>query len=119
MGCRVGVPDAELAVEQPLELNVKIWPLRGFDEMGDRIEATVDYAAVCGRLTEVARARPRRLIETLASELVDVLLGEFACRAAFVEVRKRILPETEWVAVQCFRRRAGDGLGGGGAGVAG
>jgi len=101
--CQVGVPDDEMAVPQKLLVDVTILAPMRFEALGDEIDATVDYAAVCVRLSALASEKPRRLIETLASDMTHVLLKEFGASAATVQIRKFILPNTEHVAVRCHR----------------
>jgi len=97
----IGVPDAERMEAQEIEIDIRIQPTRSFAEMQDDISLTVDYAAVCQRVSEVAAERPRRLIESLAQEICEMILKEFAATSAEVEIRKFILPETRYVAVRC------------------
>ena len=97
----IGVPDAERMEAQEIEIDIRIQPTKSFAEMQDNISLTVDYAAVCQRVSEVAAERPRRLIESLAQEICEMILKEFAATSAEVEIRKFILPETRYVAVRC------------------
>ena len=97
----IGVPDAERMEAQEIEIDIRIQPTKSFAEMQDNISLTVDYAAVCQRVSEVAAERPRRLIESLAQEVCEMILKEFAATSAEVEIRKFILPETRYVAVRC------------------
>lgn len=96
----IGVPDAERMEAQEIEMDIRIQPTRSFAEMQDDINLTVDYSAVCQRVSEVAAERPRRLIESLAQEICEMILKEFAATLAEVEIRKFILPETRHVAVR-------------------
>jgi FolB domain-containing protein len=96
----IGVPDAERMEAQEIEIDIRIQPTKSFAEMQDNISLTVDYAAVCQRVSEVAAERPRRLIESLAQEVCEMILKEFAATSAEVEIRKFILPETRYVAVR-------------------
>jgi dihydroneopterin aldolase len=97
----VGVPDDERKNSQRLEVDAVLTPLNTFAEIADAIERTVDYDAAIQRIAMVARSRPRRLIETLAKEIAEMLVADFPARRAEVEVRKFILPETTYVAVRC------------------
>ena len=72
-------------------------------EIRAHIEATIDYAAVCEALKTLAAARPRKLVETLAEEIAADLLSRFPIRHVAVEVRKFILPETDYVAIRIER----------------
>jgi dihydroneopterin aldolase len=100
---RMGVPDDERAVAQRLELDVWMWPERGFRDLGDELGGTVDYGVVAERCREVAGERERRLIETLAEEVAEVLLAGWRLRAVRVTVRKFILADCGSVAVTVER----------------
>lgn len=100
---RIGVPDEERLDEQELEFDLRIQPARAFVDMQDRLEDTIDYAKVCERVAEIASAKPRKLIETLADEIAEMILSEFHARRVEVELRKFILPQTRHVAVRCVR----------------
>jgi dihydroneopterin aldolase len=102
----VGVPDEELASAQEIHFDLTITPLVGFGEAGDDLSRTVDYAAVVSSVEEIVRARPRRLIETLAYDVASVVIDHFAAASVTVEIRKFILPQTDWVAVRCSLSRA-------------
>ncbi len=102
---RVGVPDAEREQPQRLTVSLTMVPANEFGAMDDDVARTVDYATVATVIRELAAARPRRLIETLASEIADAVLERFACRHVALELRKYILPETEYVAVRLRRTK--------------
>jgi len=97
----IGVPEEERASAQELVLDIKLESNTPFAALGDDLEKTVDYAAVAARVNSIVEERPRHLIETLASDIVSALLAEFPARAATVEIRKFILPNTDHVAVRC------------------
>ncbi|HEU4679466.1 MAG TPA: dihydroneopterin aldolase [Terrimicrobiaceae bacterium] len=101
----VGVPDEERQNPQRLEVDAVLTPSNSFGEIADDINRTVDYHAVIRRIARLAETPPRRLIETLAQEIAAMLIAEFPAQRAEVEVRKFILPETEYVAVRCARDR--------------
>ncbi len=101
----VGVPDEERAAAQRLTANLVLEPIAGFSDLGDRIEAAVDYFQVARAVQALARARPRRLIETLAEEIAADLLARFPLRSVEIELRKYILPDTAFVAVRLRRDR--------------
>lgn len=108
VNCLIGVPDEERAGPQEIELDLTIEPHAPFDTMNDDVGNTVDYAMVCNRLGDEAAARPRRLIETLAVDLARLVLREFPCRAVTIDIRKFILPETDWVGVRHSLRSTED-----------
>lgn len=106
---RVGITEVERQESQQLLINVIITPSKAFTELADDITRTVDYYEVSRRIIHLAGDRPRKLIETLAVEIVDLVLAEFAANRVEVEVRKFILPDTEYVAVRYARDRDGAG----------
>ena len=101
----IGVPDEERAAAQRLTVSLVLEPIRGFSDLGDALENTVDYFRVCEEVKALALARPRRLIETLAGDIAALLLARFALRAIEVELRKYILPDTAFVAVALRREK--------------
>lgn len=102
---QIGVPDEERSRPQKLLVDVVLIPVTAFRELGDDIALTVDYDAAAKRIQALAGERPRRLIETLAVEIAEMLLEEFPARRATIEVRKFILPHTEHVSARCSRER--------------
>jgi len=103
LSARVGVPDEERNEPQRLTVNISIFPKRGFAGLEDRIENTVDYFALSRRIKQLAAERPRKLIETLGEEICACILEEFAVSGVALELRKYILPDTEYVAVRLCR----------------
>lgn len=99
----IGVPDEERAEPQTLEADIVIRVAGRFEAMADEISATIDYAAAAARLQQLAASKPRRLIETLAAEMAECMLSEFHAAGVTVDLRKRILPETDHVAVRVVR----------------
>ena len=99
----IGVPDEERANPQTLWISVKMRPSLGFHGLCDDVRNTVDYYEVSRRLTELAAKRPRHLIETLATEIADTLLCFYPIAFVEITVEKRIIPETEYVAVKIKR----------------
>ena len=100
---RIGVPEEERAAPQRLTVTLTLEPKTDFRALKDRIEETIDYAAVCEAVKALAAARPRKLVETLAEEIAAELLGKFPLRRLTVEVRKFILPDTRHVAIRIER----------------
>jgi dihydroneopterin aldolase len=96
----IGVPDEERAQPQRIHLDITIVPRVPFDALDDDITRTVDYDAASQSIVRLAQARPRRLIETLASEISHMLIRDYPASAATVEIRKVILPNTKYVAVR-------------------
>ena len=105
LSAHIGVPDEERAQAQRLTVNLVLEPTRGFEGIGDDLARTVDYFAVCEVVRQLTAAHPRRLIETLAEEIAAMLLVCYPLEAVVVEVRKYILPDTQFVAVRLRRER--------------
>lgn len=102
---RIGVPDEERAEPQQVHATLRMTPLRGFGNLDDDIALTVDYHQVALEIEQLAAARPRRLIETLATEIAGFLLTNHPLSHVAVSIEKRILPHTECVAVHIERSR--------------
>lgn len=105
LSAKIGVPDEERANAQRLVVNLTMYPTRGFSDLRDNVDNTVDYYLVTRAVKEFASQRECRLIETLAEEIASLLLERFPLSAVEVELRKFILPDTAHVAVRI--RRAG------------
>ena len=80
-------------------------PVCDLRALDDRLENTVDYFVLAECVKSLAAERPRRLLETLAGEIADTLLARFPLRSVELELRKFILPDTAYVAVQIQRAR--------------
>lgn len=102
---RIGVPDDERAAPQTLKVDLEITPPLDFDAMDDEVGRTIDYHRVCVEIRRLAATGERRLIETLAAQIATLVVRDFGALQVRVSLRKFILPETEWVGVECLRRR--------------
>lgn len=103
LSAHIGVPAEERAHPQRLTVSLTLYPARGFGELADSIENTVDYFQVCRVVQAVARSRPRQLIETLAEDIAREVLSAFAVALVELELRKYILPDTAYIAVRIQR----------------
>lgn len=101
---RIGVPDEERAEPQVLKVDLEMTPGTEFAAMGDEVAETIDYHRVCIEVRKLAAQGERKLIETLASEIADRIIDDFGGVRVRVRIRKFILPETEWVGVECERQ---------------
>jgi 7,8-dihydroneopterin aldolase/epimerase/oxygenase len=101
----IGVPDEERSVSQTLLITVRMTPSQGFDGLSDEISRTIDYYQVSQEIEALAAARPRKLIETLATDIADHLLGNHPLQHVAISIEKHILPNTECVAVHIERGR--------------
>ena len=103
LSARIGITEAEREHPQRLTVSLTLFPRRDFSALEDRIANTVDYDAVCSEVRSLSSQTPRHLLETLAQEIARTLLATFPLRAVEVELRKFILPKTEFVAVKIRR----------------
>lgn len=101
----VGVPDQERAKAQEIHISLRIGIRTVFSAMADDIARTLDYAAVAAEVRSLAGQRPRRLIETLASEIADQTMSHAEVTRVEVLVEKFIVPDTDCVAVRLLRTR--------------
>jgi dihydroneopterin aldolase len=102
--CHIGVPDEERALPQQLWITVRMQPSQGFIGLQDKVQNTVDYYEVSLKIAELASKKPRHLIETLATDLAEMLLTSYPIKAVNLEIEKRILPNAQYVAVKIHRR---------------
>ncbi len=99
----IGVPDGERASAQEVAICLTMVPELAMGGLGDSIDKTVDYFAVSQRVAEIAGEGERKLIETLAEDVAEALLREFALDSVVVEVRKFILENADYVSVKLER----------------
>lgn len=99
----IGVPNQERATPQTVWISLWLTPSKTFDQLNDSISQTIDYAQVACEVGRVANATPRHLIETLATDLAKHLLANYPILSLTVKIEKKILPDTEFVAVKITR----------------
>ncbi len=100
---QIGVPDSERARWQNVEVDITVVPQNGFAGLEDDLEKTIDYERLSLDLRDVASARPRKLIETLAVEMAEHVLQHYPVREVSLTIRKFVLPGTRWVSVSVTR----------------
>lgn len=100
---RVGVPEEERAVPQRLLITIEMGHEFADAARTDDISNTIDYHSVSRRLLGFSEGRSWKLIETLASDIADLIKGEFGVRTVSVEIKKFVLPEAAYVAVRLSR----------------
>jgi FolB domain-containing protein len=101
----IGATDEEQKRPQRLKVSFTMEPKRGLRGLNDDLANTVDYDAACRAVKSLASTGKRRLIETLAEDIAALLLRDYPLAAVEVELRKYILPDTDFVAVR-IRREA-------------
>ena len=101
----IGATDEEQKRPQRLRVSIVIEPQRGLTGLGDELANTIDYAEVSQTLKSLAVLGKRRLVETLAEDIADLVLKTYPVLAVEVELRKFILPDAEFVAVRIRREK--------------
>jgi len=102
---RVGVLDEERAKTQKLSVDLIIYPIVPLQGLSDDITRTVDYDRVATAVRDAAEEGTRRLIETLAEDIAGVVLGFGGVEKVEVELKKYVLPNTDYVSVTVCRNR--------------
>lgn len=102
---RVGVPEEERREPQRLLLTVEMRSDFSGAIKTDSIAATVDYFAVSQALLKFGEGKEWRLIEKLAGDIADMILARFEPAAVTVEVKKFVIPQTQFVSVRLTRER--------------
>ncbi len=107
---RLGVTEEERAWPQKVLLSVRIGCLDlSPAAKTDALEKTVDYARICQSIRDLAQARPRCLLESLAWEVATAILQEPLVQEVEVEVRKFPLPSIGCVSLRIQRSKSQDG----------
>jgi dihydroneopterin aldolase len=84
----VGITAAEREVGQRLVLDLRLDVGECDATVTDRIEDTVDYAAVCDTANLVAQQRSYKTLERLCSAIADRLLETYDAEAVWVKAAK-------------------------------
>lgn len=105
----VGVPDEERAKPQRLLITVDM----SFDFSSaaatDRVTKTIDYFQVSQKILTFGTGRSWKLIEKVAADLADLVLGEFQPAAVTVTIKKFPIPQAAHVSVSLTKQRTGSG----------
>lgn len=88
ISCHVGVPSEERDAAQDVLIDLELELDLSRAGKADDISLTVDYDAVCETVAQTVTRRPRKLIETIAEEVAQVLLAHYPVRVVKVKVRK-------------------------------
>ena len=101
---RVGVSDAERAQPQRLLLTVEMESDFSAAAQRDGIADTIDYFTVTQQLLKFGDGKSWKLIEKLAVDIADMVLGEFKPQSVSVEVKKFIIPQARYVSINLKRQ---------------
>jgi dihydroneopterin aldolase len=101
---RIGVPDSERRKPQRLLVTLDLHVTSLAEAAAtDNLAHTVDYADVAARVTQLADARPRKLLETLASDIALDVLTHYSVERVAVTIRKFVLAHAQGVEVRIER----------------
>ena len=103
----VGVDENERALPQSVRVNLSFTPKKSFKGLSDCIENTINYYEVMTALKKESARGQRKLIETLAEDLANVVVGFDGVCAVTLEVEKFILPDCESASVVVIRAHEG------------
>lgn len=104
-----GVLPEESRLGQKFSIDLELFLDLGPAGLTDRVEDTVNYAEVAGRVQKVVQGERYALLERLAQQIADVILTDFPCRAVRVTVHKPGAPIPlvfRDVSVEIFRIKA-------------
>lgn len=99
----VGVSQEERATPQQLLLDLRFAAIKQPEDLFEKLDETVDYYVVSQRVEEICEQCPRHLIETLADDITKIILSEFNLSWIELRIKKFILPNAEYVAVNIRR----------------
>jgi dihydroneopterin aldolase len=101
-----GVTAAEQEVGQRLVFDLRLDVGESDATLTDRLEDTVDYAAVCQLVALVSQQRSHRTLERLCSVIAERLLSDFELESVWVKASKPEPPiplPVDDVSVEVFR----------------
>jgi dihydroneopterin aldolase len=107
---RIGVSEAERRKPQRLVVTLDLHVASLAEAAAtDDLACTVDYSRVAAHVAALAEARPRRLVEALASDIAFETLTHFRMiERITVSIRKFVLPHAQGVEVRIERVLAPD-----------
>ncbi|MEW6305559.1 MAG: dihydroneopterin aldolase [Verrucomicrobiota bacterium] len=101
----LGVPEEERSRAQRLLVSVEMVKDFSRAALTDDLRRTVDYYAVSQRLLKFGDGRSWKLMEKLATDIAEMVLKDFETESVTVTVKKFIIPQAQYVAVQLTRAR--------------
>jgi len=105
---RIGVTEEERARPQMLRIDIAVEFSAGDAARTDDVAVTVDYDALVNDVVAEAEGSERRLLERLAADLSERILGRDGVLGVTVEVAKEDPPvqhEVERISVRMERRK--------------
>ncbi len=87
-----GVFDHERRDGQDFVIDITVWIDLAVAAASDDLEDTFDYGVLAQRAADIVAGPPRNLIETVAAEIADDVMGETRVQAVEVVVHKPQAP---------------------------
>ncbi|UZW60331.1 dihydroneopterin aldolase [Lysobacter enzymogenes] len=84
----IGIYDWEREIRQPLVFDLEMAFDNAVPAASDAIEHTLDYAAVCARITAFVADSRFGLVETLAERVAAIAIEEFGVRRVALKLTK-------------------------------
>ena len=104
---RLGVSEEERTRPQRIAISLELSvPDVTSAAVADDLSKAVDYFEVYKAVKEVASARPRQLVESLAHDIARAVLEKFTVVEVAVEIKKFIFPDTSHVALRIVRKNS-------------
>lgn len=100
---RVGVTDEERSHPQQLLLTLELSLDLAPAARADNLAQTIDYFALSERVRQWGEGQTWRLIETVAAALAQLVLTEFKPASVLVEIKKFVVPGSDYVSVKLKR----------------
>jgi len=101
----IGVTADERSRLQKLLITVEIERDLGHAGRTDTDAATTPYDVVAEMIRKLIAARPRKLIEAVAYDIAEAILGKRMAEAVTVEVKKFSVPRSQYVSVTIRREQ--------------
>lgn len=83
---KIGVYAWEQRIKQQLLIDINL--TADFSVCQDDLNNTIDYAALCGQITQFVESKSFKLIETVANEVADLIKQNFKIEQITVGVSK-------------------------------
>jgi len=100
----IGVPEEERARPQQLLISLDLTvDCIAQAAITDDVSRTVNYYDVAQQVKALCVKCPRKLLETLAEEIAAELLANQSIKHLTLEIKKFILPDTQYVSVKIER----------------
>ena len=100
----LGVPDEERREPQRLLISLEMSVATiAHAAKTDDLARTINYRDVALRMKNLAEKRPRKLLETLSEEIATDILKTYPVQKIVLEIKKFILPDTQYVSVRIER----------------